>query len=90
MRYIFRSRVQLENESIDQFITDVKVKAKSCNFSTLNDGIIRDHILIGVSDNKLKERLLREADLDLVKTEPMGLKTKFMSLSGTAIIHTVG
>ena len=31
-RYIFRLRVQIENEPIDQFITDVKVKAKSCNY----------------------------------------------------------
>ena len=51
-RYIFRSRVQAEQEPINQFITDIKVKAKSCNFGELADGIIRDQIVIGVNDEK--------------------------------------
>ena len=35
----------------------------------LNDGIVRDQIIIGTVDKNLKERLLREADLNLDKTE---------------------
>ena len=70
-RYIFRSRVQATHEPIHQFITDIKVKAKSCNFAGLHDGIIRDQIVIGVVDAKLKERLLREVDLTLLKAEQL-------------------
>ena len=59
----------MKNEAIDQFITDVKVKAKSCKYDALNDGIVSDQIIIGTVDKNLKERLLREADLNLDKTE---------------------
>ena len=70
-RYVFRSRVQKELEPIATFITDLKVKARTCSFEDKKDGIIRDQIIIGVLDTKLKERLLREKDLTLAKTEEL-------------------
>ena len=68
---VFRSRVQAEQEPINQFITDIKVKSKSCNFGELADGFIRDQIVIGVNDEKLKERLLREENLTRLKAEQL-------------------
>ena len=70
-RYVFRSRVQGEGEPIEKFITDVKNLAKKCSFSTLIDGLIRDQIVIGIRDQKLKERLLNESDLTRSKAEEM-------------------
>lgn len=64
-RYIFRSRVQLQNESFDAFVTALRLKAQSCNFGTLRDSMVRDQIVFGIGDNKLRERLLRESDLTL-------------------------
>ncbi len=66
-RYVFRSRVQRDGENCEQFITDLKIKSQTCNFGALKDSLIRDQIVIGISDKKVKERLLREKDLDLEK-----------------------
>ncbi|XP_034086217.1 uncharacterized protein LOC117555439 [Gymnodraco acuticeps] len=61
-RYVFRSRVQ-QHEPFDSFLTDLKLKAQSCKFATLRDSMIRDQIVFGVEDNKVRERLLRETEL---------------------------
>ena len=70
-RYIFRSTMQQALQPIDKYITDVKNRAKTCNYGTLESSLIRDQIVIGVKDVKLKERLLREPDLTLAKTEQL-------------------
>ena len=64
-RYVFRSRTQQQTESFDAFATDLKLKARTCNFGDLTDSLIRDQIVFGIHDKKLRERLLREADLTL-------------------------
>lgn len=63
-RYMFRSRMQ-HQEPIESFVTALRLKAQSCNFGTLRDSMIRDQIVFGVEDKKLRERLLRETDLTL-------------------------
>lgn len=35
-RYVFRSRLQQPGESFDNFVTDLKIKAQSCNFGALS------------------------------------------------------
>lgn len=64
-RYVFRSRMQTQHEPFDNFLTDLKVKAQSCNFGLLKDSMVRDQIVFGVRDGKLRERLLREVELTL-------------------------
>ncbi|XP_054864601.1 uncharacterized protein K02A2.6-like [Amphiprion ocellaris] len=64
-RYVFRSRMQLPTESFDTFLTDLKLKARTCNFGQLQESMIRDQIVFGVKDKKMRERLLREAELTL-------------------------
>ncbi|XP_030596890.1 uncharacterized protein K02A2.6-like isoform X2 [Archocentrus centrarchus] len=64
-RYIFRSRIQQRGESFDSFLTDLKLKAQTCNFAILRDSMIRDQIVFGVVDKKVRERLLRETELTL-------------------------
>ena len=66
-RYVFRCRLQKEGESFEQFLTDIRLKCKSCNFGDISDSLIRDQIVIGILDFKVKERLLRETDLTLAK-----------------------
>ena len=56
---------------MDKFITELKIKAKSCNFGPLESSLVRDQIVVGVHDTKLKERLLREAELDLTRAESL-------------------
>ena len=67
-RYKFWECKQQDGESIDQFITELKTRAKSCEFGDQLKSLIRDRIVFGVSDTRLKERLLRESsDLTLEK-----------------------
>ena len=64
-RYIFNSRNQAQGEPSEQFITDLKLKARTCGFGTLKDSMIRDRIVLGVNSPRIRERLLREEDLTL-------------------------
>lgn len=64
-RYVFRSRVQQQDESFDSYLTVLKIKAASCNFDVLRDSLIRDQIVFGTKDVKTREKLLRESDLTL-------------------------
>lgn len=59
-RYVFRSRLQQQEETFDTFLTDLKIKAQSCNFDDLRDSMIRDQIVFGTNEKKLREKLLRE------------------------------
>ena len=61
-RYIFRNRLQKESESIEQFVTDLRLKSQSCNFGTLCDSMVRDQIVVGVHDSKVRIQLLKETD----------------------------
>ena len=58
-RYVFRSRIQRQHEPFDSFLTDLRLKAQSCNFVMLKDSMIRDQLVYGVEDKKVRERLLR-------------------------------
>ncbi len=66
-RYKFFTRYQETCENYDKYITDLKVLASTCNFGTLNDSLIRDKIVCGITDKHLRERLLREDGLNLDK-----------------------
>ena len=51
---------------VDNFLTELRTRAASCNFDANQDRMIRDKIVFTVT-GKLQELLLREDDLDLVK-----------------------
>ena len=65
LRYKFFTTKQLDSQSFDDFITDLKKAARVCNLGTLRDSLTRDMIVIGVQDKKLQEKLLREYDLTM-------------------------
>lgn len=64
-RYKFNSRIQSADETVDQFITDLRAKAKTCGFDKLEDSFIRDRIVIGIRSDAVRDRLLREKKLTL-------------------------
>ena len=72
LRYKFFTCKQLENQTFDDFVTKLKLLAQDCEFGNLRDSLIKDVILIGVKDEKLRERLMREATLDLEKAVQLG------------------
>ena len=66
-RHIFNTRSQHDGETIDQYVTDLKTKAQTCEFKELKDGLIRDRIVCGIRCDKTRSKLLREPDLTLQK-----------------------
>lgn len=68
-RFMFRQRVQANSESAEQSIRDLRRLARSCNFGTMSESMIRDPIVYGTSNGKVREKLLRDKGLTLVKAE---------------------
>ncbi|KAK0156623.1 hypothetical protein N1851_000054 [Merluccius polli] len=64
-RYRFFTRNQGASENIDSYVTELRLLAKTCNFGTLRDSLIRDRIVCGGSNTAMRERLLRERNLTL-------------------------
>ncbi|XP_068675472.1 uncharacterized protein [Montipora foliosa] len=64
--YVFRMTIQ-EDRSFDIFVPDLRRRAEYCDFGAIKDSLIRDQIVVGINDPKLRERLLRETDLTLEK-----------------------
>ncbi|CAJ1049307.1 uncharacterized protein K02A2.6-like [Xyrichtys novacula] len=67
IRHVFFTRAQKQSEPIDSYVTDLKSKAKDCEFGDLHDSLVRDRIVCGITNDQVRGRLLREADLTLEK-----------------------
>ena len=59
--------MQEKGKPLEKFIVDLRILASTCNFSTLRESLVRDRIVCGTRDSKLREDLLKVADLDLDK-----------------------
>ncbi|XP_072165927.1 uncharacterized protein [Diadema setosum] len=67
-RHIFHTRIQQPRETFDDFLTDLKQKAATCEFGNLNDSLVKDRIIIGIRDASLRTKLLEKSDLTLQQT----------------------
>ena len=69
-RYCFYQRSQNIDETYDQYKTALKKLAEGCDFASITpDEVLRDRLVFGVRNNKVRERLLRETKLTLAKTD---------------------
>ena len=69
-RYRFNRRSQEAGETYDQYKTALRKLAAGCDFNTITpDEMLRDRLIFGIRDTKVRERLLRECDLTLAKTD---------------------
>ena len=66
-RHVFNTSNQRDDETIDQYVTDLRKKVQTCQFQDLKDGLIRDRIVCGIRCDKTRSRLLKEPDLTLQK-----------------------
>ena len=66
-RHRFFTCVQKTEETIDQYVTELRNRSKTCEFGGLTDSLIKDRLVCGIPDNSVRERLLREQDLNLEK-----------------------
>ena len=60
-RYLFHKRDQRDGETIDQYITELKLLARECEYSTteLKEEMIRDRLVSGISSARVREKLLQ-------------------------------
>lgn len=61
-RFRFYSRQQKEDESIGDYIVEIKALSKNCKFETFLDEALRDKLIFGVANDKIQSKLLSEND----------------------------
>ena len=65
-RYILNLRNQRSDESIDEYVTELKHLSKSCNFcDCLCDSLLRDKLVMGIVDKETRKKLLQMKKLTL-------------------------
>ena len=65
---MFNTRNQQIGENVDQYVTDLRNKAKTCEFGNLRDSLIQDRLVCGVLNDKTRSHLLKQANLTLLLT----------------------
>lgn len=67
-RSVYFRLAQKPDQKIDTFILELKRQAALCEFASVErENLIRDMLVIGIRDDKLREELLRDAELNLDK-----------------------
>ena len=67
--YKFNARSQKEKEGIDRYVTELRQLVTRCDFEHITpEEILRDRVILGITDIKLRTRLLRDANITLEKT----------------------
>lgn len=62
-RFKFYSRQQNSDESVSDYIVEIKALSQTCEFGNHLTEALRDKLVFGVSDQKTQAALLREKDL---------------------------
>ena len=95
-RYVFNSRNQGEQESIDAYVTVLRNLAKSCNFcDCMRDSLIRDRIVLGVNNNAIRKKLLQVRGLTLNQCidtcrSNEATTSQMKAISGSDAVHKLG
>ena len=66
-RYVFNTRKQNDTENIDDYVTSLKLLASNCEYGAIEESLIKDMLVLGVNDKKLRENMLLDPDLSLEK-----------------------
>ena len=94
-RYTFWTTKQEANESVDGYLTRIKLKLEMCEYAMeVRQDLARDKFVFGLTDDRLKERLLREENLDLTTAvgqaqRPGSLKHHIKEMSTHSKVNAV-
>ena len=64
-RAMFNQRYQLAGESVESFVRHLHDMAAKCAYGAMRDELIRDRLVVGISDKALSQELQLSADLTL-------------------------
>ncbi|KAK2584700.1 hypothetical protein KPH14_007034 [Odynerus spinipes] len=62
-RFKFFTRRMKTNETMENYVQDLKKQAEGCNLNTLTDSLVRDVIILNTSDEILRQRYMQEENL---------------------------
>ena len=69
-RHCFNRRQQEAGETYEQYCTALRKLSQICEFHTITqEELLRDRLVFGIRDDKVRERLLRESNPTLAKTD---------------------
>ena len=66
-RYLFNKRVQEPSKSVNHYLTDIIKQAGRCQYGRLQDELVRDHLVIGIQNDRIREKLISKNELILTK-----------------------
>lgn len=72
----FNMRRQGDNETVDAFVTALYALAEHCNYGVLHDELIRDRLVVGLTDKRLSERMQLDPDLTLQRAINMARQSE--------------
>ena len=93
-RYVFNCRSQKPGESFDQFLTELRKYAATCQLGTFEDEMLRDRIVTDLRAHGHRERLLRGTTLtlqkaiDICRTNEMAASQR-VKMEQTDTVHLV-
>ena len=64
-RYVFQSRQQLGNESVEEFARELQTLAVHCEYKEQTNEMTRDRFVTGVRDQAVKQKLQLITDQSL-------------------------
>ncbi|KAI8506116.1 hypothetical protein Bbelb_164690 [Branchiostoma belcheri] len=64
-RYKFNTCEQAQGEKIETYVARLRKLISTCDYGELKDEMLRDRIVLGIRDNKVRTRLLKKKNLTL-------------------------
>ena len=66
-RFTFNTRLRRSDESIAEFVAELKSIARHCKFGNVLNDMLRDRLVCGVNDTRIQRSLLQEPNLTYEK-----------------------
>ncbi|XP_046688860.1 uncharacterized protein LOC124374746, partial [Homalodisca vitripennis] len=84
-RYRFSKRVQLEGESVAEYIANLKKMTTHCDFGASLNDYLRDRLVSGIRSESAKQKLLSEASLTFEQATKIVLSMEQAEKSAAAL-----
>lgn len=88
-RYKFRQRRQLTNETITDYVTELKKMSKNCDFNNTLDENLRDQMVCGLKSEVIRQRLFSEEKLDYNRAVSLALSLEAAERDSNAVQTTL-
>ncbi|KAL0879410.1 hypothetical protein ABMA27_003165 [Loxostege sticticalis] len=84
-RYKFRQRRQLHNETIADYVSELKKLSKYCEFSSSLDDNLRDQLVCGLKSEIIRQRLFAEDNLTYTRAVTLSLSLEAAERDASAV-----